>query len=801
LPGGIVPFRQFVLKVCSRCDLACDHCYVYEHADQSWHAKPKIISDQTVAVAAGRIADHARRHALGQVRVVLHGGEPLLAGRQRLASICARLREVIEPACQLSLRAHTNGVLLDEAFCDLFAEHRVTVGVSLDGDRGANDRHRRYADGRSSYDQVMAALALLRSDSYRHLFAGLLCTIDVRNDPLATYAALSALRPPRIDFLLPHATWDTPPPAAAPGLTPYADWLIAVYDRWAADPHQVPVRLFEAVIATSRGGRSTTEALGLSPSDLIVIETDGSLEQVDSIKIAYDGAPETGLDVIGHDLDEAARHPAITARQQGLAGLCATCRGCPVVTTCGGGLYAHRYQTGTGFDNPSVYCADLKKVISYIRPTVTGQGTTVPVTTVPERRRHTLPSAHFAALAAGYGDDQAVSHLAAAHLSTTRALLGQVRDRIAGMPAGDAAWEVLTAIDPAVLDTLLAYPYVRAWAVHCLREPREHAGHLSAIAAAAAIRAGLSAELAVPVRDGYLPLPTLGRLRTTGTGAGTVKITTGPDWFSVQAAGRVQHQVKLDNPVPGWQPGRRLHAAGTSVALEDTDPYRDCHQWPAAPRLAADEAIRWQDGYRQARDLISTDYPGYAPGLASGLTTITPLAAGAAGSEVSAAARQAFGAVAAALPESPDTLALLMLHEFQHVKLGALFDLFDLCDRDDTRLFYAPWRDDPRPAQAVLQGAYAHIAVTDFWRVRRDRLVGDDALAAAARFALWLAQTTEAAQTLAASGALTALGQRFADGMLATLHQWHDEPVPPGAAKLARQRAERHRATWEARSG
>jgi uncharacterized protein len=796
LSGGIIPFRQFVLKVCSRCDLACDHCYVFEHADQSWHVKPKVISDQAVAVAASRIADHARRHALAQVRVVLHGGEPLLAGRQRLMSICALLREAIEPACQLSLRLHTNGVLLDEGFCELFAEHHVTVGVSLDGDRAANDRHRRYADGRSSYEQVMAALDLLRSDRYRHLFAGLLCTIDVRNEPLATYAALSALRPPRIDFLLPHATWDTPPPAAAPGLTPYADWLIAVYDRWAADSHQVPVRLFEAVIATSRGGRSTTEALGLTPSDLIVIETDGSIEQVDSIKIAYDGAPETGLDVFRHDLDEAARHPAITARQQGLAGLCGTCRNCPVVTTCGGGLYAHRYRTGTGFSNPSVYCADLKKLITHIRSSVTG-----PVTTVQERRKHTLPSAHFAALAVGYGDDQAVSHLTAAHLSTTRALLGQVRDRIAGMPAGDAAWEVLTAVDPAALDALLAYPYVRAWAVHCLRQPGKHAGHLSAIAAAAAIRAGLSAELVVPVRDGYMPLPTLGRLRTTGAAAGTVTITTGPDWFSVQTTGHVQHQVKLANPGSGWEPGRRLHAAGSSVALEDTDPYRDCHQWPTTPRLAADEAGRWQDRYLQAWDLIIADYPGYAPGLASGLTTITPLAAGAAGSEISAAARQAFGAVGTALPESPDTLALLMLHEFQHVKLGGLLDLFDLCDRDDTRLFYAPWRDDPRPAQAVLQGVYAHIAVTDFWRLRRHRLVGDEAQTAAARFALWLAQTTEAAQTLAASGALTVLGQRFADGMLATLHQWHDEPVPPGAANLARQCAERHRSTWEARSG
>ena len=38
--GATVPLSQFVLKVHSRCDLACDHCYVYEAADQSWRGRP-----------------------------------------------------------------------------------------------------------------------------------------------------------------------------------------------------------------------------------------------------------------------------------------------------------------------------------------------------------------------------------------------------------------------------------------------------------------------------------------------------------------------------------------------------------------------------------------------------------------------------------------------------------------------------------------------------------------------------------------------------------------------------------------
>ena len=207
---------QYVLKVSGRCDLACDHCYVYEHADQSWRRKPKVMAEETVGQAAKRISEHAQRHFLTGVSVVLHGGEPLLLGRERLRSLLFTLRSVIDPVTRLGLTVHTNGVQLDEGLCDLFTAYGVQVGVSLDGDRAANDRHRRFADGRSSHPQVLRALALLRRPEYRHLYAGILCTVDVANDPLAVYEAVLAQAPPRFDLLLPHATWDTRPPG---GLT------------------------------------------------------------------------------------------------------------------------------------------------------------------------------------------------------------------------------------------------------------------------------------------------------------------------------------------------------------------------------------------------------------------------------------------------------------------------------------------------------------------------------------------------------------------------------------------------------
>src|SRR5450755_4064617 len=129
-----VPLSQFVLKVHSRCDLACDHCYVYEAADQSWRSRPRGISDEVTARVAQRIAEHAAAHALPDVQVILHGGEPLLAGQARLRRIATELRAALPRSCHLDLRIHTNGVGLSDAFCELFAEQRIGVGVSIDGD-------------------------------------------------------------------------------------------------------------------------------------------------------------------------------------------------------------------------------------------------------------------------------------------------------------------------------------------------------------------------------------------------------------------------------------------------------------------------------------------------------------------------------------------------------------------------------------------------------------------------------------------------------------------------------------------
>lgn len=366
-----VPFKQFIVKIHGRCNLACRYCYLYQGPDTTWRERPGPAPPQVLERTAERIAEHAAAHGLGAISLVLHGGEPLLAGAETLAGFTERVRESVPQPCAVHAVVQTNGTLLTAPRIRVLARHRVRIGISLDGGLPAHNAQRVDHTGRPSWPAAARGARLL-ADGFPESYAGVLSVVDPGASPVEMFDSLLALRPPAVDFLLPHGNWSTPPPYLVPGqdpdrAAPYGDWLCAVFDHWwQGTRRRTKVRLFEECVALLLGLPARTESLGLAPFDAVVVETDGSIEQVDSLKSAYDGAARTGLDVFGNGFDDALRHPGIAARQAGTAALAQECRACPLLTVCGGGHYAHRYRAGYGFTNPSVYCADLQRFIRHV---------------------------------------------------------------------------------------------------------------------------------------------------------------------------------------------------------------------------------------------------------------------------------------------------------------------------------------------------------------------------------------------------------------------------------------------------
>ncbi|MEU6077605.1 HEXXH motif-containing putative peptide modification protein, partial [Micromonospora sp. NPDC047074] len=387
-----------------------------------------------------------------------------------------------------------------------------------------------------------------------------------------------------------------------------------------------------------------------------------------------------------------------------------------------------------------------------------------------------LSPAQLAGLAAGHGDDATLRVLRTGQLGRRRLLTvaaaraggdgSAVRDSLALLDRAERA-------DPAAVAHVLAHPPVTGWAASTLRgEP--DAGYLAGLAAAAAVRAGLAFTLAVPCPGGALLLPTVGG--AVGLGAGRAVLRG--------AAGRYDAGVgpppglTVDGPAGGprlpagwWLPSRRItpvaDAPPAEVLVDDQDPYRHRYHQPPVSRLDDAAAARLDRLTGQAWRWLADRLPAHSRGLATLLRSLVPLTPPPSGHPVSATSRAALGAIAVSVPADPQTLALLLVHELQHTKLGALLDLVPLHAPGGPARYRAPWRWDPRPVGALLQGAYAHLGVAEVWRCRRHEDVRS-----AFEYAYWREQTTRAVAQLAGSAELTDDGRAFVAGMAGTLRGW-----------------------------
>jgi uncharacterized protein len=355
-----IQFSAVLLKVASRCNLDCDYCYVYHHADQSWRDQPHFMSLSTVQKIASRIQEYVEARNLKEFSITFHGGEPLLFGAQRLAETVEVIRSCVTAECVLDFSLQTNGVLLTDEAIDALEKQEILISLSLDGDRRTNDRHRVDHSGSSSFEQTLSALQRLQRRKSK-LFRGVIAVIDPYSDPRTLFEFFETLSVPRLDLLLPDATHARLPPHRDEVPALYGDWLEKAFDLWFREYPELPIRWFDALLATRLGVASPTDAMGLGSINLVVIDTDGTYTDHDVFKITDGAGPSLSCNVQDASLVDIERHPSIQkhAFHLTLDGLASECQRCPIVAGCGGGSVMHRWHPVRKLDAPTVYCREL----------------------------------------------------------------------------------------------------------------------------------------------------------------------------------------------------------------------------------------------------------------------------------------------------------------------------------------------------------------------------------------------------------------------------------------------------------
>lgn len=329
------------------------------------------MSDETLLAAADRIREYTLAKKLDRIAIVYHGGEPLLMSTDKLVAHAAIIKSFI-PEVEVEFSLQTNGILLNEVDILKFQDAGIQISLSLDGPKQANNRHRLDHKGLSSFEATEKALTLL--EKYPKVFSGVIAVIDIENDPKDILKFFAERSIPQLDFLLPDANYLTLPPGISENPDGYLNWLLNCFDHWFDHFPSIKIRTFDAVLASLMGIPSETDGFGLGDVSLITIETDGTYHDLDVLKITGEGTSLNNGNVHFVSIEHALQSKQVIKHRQLLRkeGLSEKCKSCPVVDICGGGAVAHRFGEN-GFQNPSIYCKELKGLIEYARERVIEQ--------------------------------------------------------------------------------------------------------------------------------------------------------------------------------------------------------------------------------------------------------------------------------------------------------------------------------------------------------------------------------------------------------------------------------------------
>ena len=152
------PINLVVIQPTTFCNLDCDYCYLPER-----HLRKQLdlalIEPIFRAVFTSPYVGEA-------FTICWHAGEPLAAPiafyRAAFEAIEAAARLHNKGNAQFVHSIQTNATLITQAWCDLFIEFGVQVGVSVDGPAFLHDAHRKTRAGTGSFEATMRGISLLQ---------------------------------------------------------------------------------------------------------------------------------------------------------------------------------------------------------------------------------------------------------------------------------------------------------------------------------------------------------------------------------------------------------------------------------------------------------------------------------------------------------------------------------------------------------------------------------------------------------------------------------------------------------------
>jgi uncharacterized protein len=365
------------------CNLDCRYCFYLEKERIYPDNKGMAAWAMRGEVLESFVRQYIEAQEVPVVSFAWQGGEPTLLGIDFFRR-AVELQKKYSGGKSIENGFQTNGVLLDDRWCEFLAANRFLVGLSIDGPSGLHDSYRVDRGGKPTLPAVMKAASLLK----KHAVDFNSLTVVQRHNadsPLEVYRFLKEIGSGFMQFIpgVGRCASTVPPDGLAlvspgyraeAGVTEwsvrplqYGNFLCAVFDEWVRrDVGRCFVQLFDVALESWCGLEPALCVYRRTCGEAMAIEHNGDLYSCDHY--VY---PANRL---GNIADRSLASMAVSEQQREFGGnklgtLPGYCRECEVRFACNGECPKNRFlTTPEGEEGRNYLCAGLRRFFNHVDP-------------------------------------------------------------------------------------------------------------------------------------------------------------------------------------------------------------------------------------------------------------------------------------------------------------------------------------------------------------------------------------------------------------------------------------------------
>lgn len=185
-------FSTMIKVVGPVCNLDCDYCY-YLEKDALYPGKQFTLPSFRMKeeVLEKLIRDYIGSQPQERVEFIWHGGEPTLLGVDYFRR-ALELQEKYRGGKTIANVLQTNGTLIDDHWAEFLAENHFLCGLSIDGPQRFHDNHRRFVNGRGSWEKAVECARIFRKHGVEF---NTMSVVNASNskEPIAVYDFLKEI--------------------------------------------------------------------------------------------------------------------------------------------------------------------------------------------------------------------------------------------------------------------------------------------------------------------------------------------------------------------------------------------------------------------------------------------------------------------------------------------------------------------------------------------------------------------------------------------------------------------------------